>query len=130
MLPRVAHPPRSAHLCPTRPPAWLACLLAPQPEVAPSSARPSPPTHNHVPCLRVSPALQPEVAPSLNLEAVSAIFAPYGYVKKLVTYTKTEGGMLVWVQFPDANTAATVSWERGPQACWAGGKRCLLNCLC
>jgi hypothetical protein len=52
--------------------------------------------------------LQPDLQQSVNLDLLNKMFGAYGFVKKLVTYPKPEGGLLAWVQFPDAATAATV----------------------
>ena len=54
-----------------------------------------------------------DLAPAVNLDLLNALFSSYGFVKKLVTLSKPEGGMLAWVQFQDAAVAAQVG-----RCCW------------
>ena len=67
------------------------------------------------PCHRHHPTLpQPDLAASVNIDLLSAVFGSYGFVKKLVTFTKPGGtAMVAWVQFPDAQIATSVS-SAGP----------------
>ena len=115
--------------CQVVPPAWgpragcplVHCLWThqrpaptwPAPSWRHSLRRPAPTC-----CLLPSAPLnvQPDMAQAVNLDLLTQLFNAYGYVKKMVTFNKPEGGMLAWVQFPDAQTAAHVS---GACACCA-----------
>jgi len=44
----------------------------------------------------------------VTLDQLNTVFSPYGYVKKMVTFSKPDGGVVAWVQFSDATTAASV----------------------
>ena len=45
----------------------------------------------------------------MNIDLLSAVLGAYGFVKKLVTFTKPGGtAMVAWVQFPDAQIATSV----------------------
>jgi hypothetical protein len=52
--------------------------------------------------------VQPELQQGLTLEALHSLFSAHGFVKKMATYARPEGGLLAWAQFPDAATATAV----------------------
>ncbi|EFN51690.1 hypothetical protein CHLNCDRAFT_139935 [Chlorella variabilis] len=69
----------------------------------------TPSTDSPTPVLQVNVInIQPDLAQAVTLDLLNSVFGAHGFVKKLVTYAKPEGGVVAWVQFPDAQTAATV----------------------
>lgn len=59
--------------------------------------------------------VQAELVQTINLDLLNTVISPYGFVRKLVTYSRPEGGMLAWAQFIDASTANSVGC-RSPAA--------------
>lgn len=69
----------------------------------------NPTTDQPTPVLQVSiKSIPAELANAISLDLLNSAFAPYGLPRKIVTYNKPEGGILAWVQFADAPTAASV----------------------
>ena len=82
------------------------------PRCLPLSFAPAPPCPRCLPSLP-RPCRQPDLAQAVTLDLLNSVFGAHGFVKKLVTYAKPEGGVVAWVQFPDAQTAATVGGRLG-----------------
>ncbi|KAL4434387.1 hypothetical protein ABPG75_000828 [Micractinium tetrahymenae] len=77
----------------------------------------SPVTDSPTPTLQITLAHLPaELLQTVNLDLLNTIISPYGFVRKLVTYNRPEGGMSAWAQFIDATTANTVKLSLGGQA--------------
>ncbi|KAL4428583.1 hypothetical protein ABPG77_008895 [Micractinium sp. CCAP 211/92] len=76
----------------------------------------SPVTDSPTPTLQITLAHVPaELVQTINLDLLNTIISPYGFVRKLVTYSRPEGGMLAWAQFIDASTANSVKASLGGQ---------------
>lgn len=52
--------------------------------------------------------VQAELLQTVNLDLLNTAISPYGFVRKMVTFNRPEGGLFAWAQFIDASTASTV----------------------
>ncbi|KAI7839724.1 hypothetical protein COHA_006528 [Chlorella ohadii] len=71
----------------------------------------SPTSDTPTPVLQVTVTnIAPDLAQSgaINLDLLNVVFGAFGFVKKVIVYNKPEGGLIAWLQFLDATTAAQV----------------------
>lgn len=52
--------------------------------------------------------MQPDLYTVINLDLLHLVFGAFGWVHKLITHPTASGGLVAWVQFADAATAAQV----------------------